>query len=63
MDGNQKIRRSVCMAVDAGFIQYPSLPGVIKTGCTRTPGFNYISQGSVMNTYLEYRCIDHSIRI
>lgn len=39
MDGNQKIRRPVCMAVDAGFIQYPSLPGAIKTGCTRTPGF------------------------
>ena len=27
------------MAVDAGFIEYPSLPGSIKTGCIRTPKF------------------------
>lgn len=39
IDGNQKIRRSVCMATDAGSIEYPSLPGSIKTGCTRSPKF------------------------
>lgn len=39
IDGNQKIRRSVCMATDAGSIEYPSLPGSIKIGCTRSPKF------------------------
>ena len=41
IDGNQKIRRSVCMATDAGSIEYPSLPGSIKTGCIRSPKFKF----------------------
>lgn len=39
IDGNQKNKRSVCMATDAGFIEYPSLPGTLKTGCTKSPAF------------------------
>lgn len=34
-----KNRRDVCLAKDAGFIQYPGLPGHIKTGCMATPAF------------------------
>lgn len=32
-----KNRRDVCAASEAGFIQYPSLPGAIKTGCQVSP--------------------------
>ena len=39
IDGNQKIRRSVCMATDSGSIEYPCLPGSIKIGCTKSPKF------------------------
>ena len=39
IDGNQKIRRSICMAMEAGSIQYHSLPGSIKTGCTNSPKY------------------------
>jgi len=39
IDGNQKIRRSICMATDAGYIEYSSLPESIKTGCTNSPKF------------------------
>ena len=27
------------MASDAGFVEYPSLPGMIKTGCVNSPAF------------------------
>lgn len=37
MDGNCKNRRDVCEATEAGYVEYPSLPGVIKTGCQLTP--------------------------
>ena len=39
IDGNMKNRRDVCMAKDAGCIQYPGLPGHIKSGCTASPQF------------------------
>ena len=40
IDGNQKNRRSVCMASQAGYVEYPSLPaGSIVTGCTNSPAF------------------------
>ena len=40
IDGNQKNRRSVCMASQAGYVEYPSLPsGSIATGCTNSPTF------------------------
>ena len=37
LDGNQKNQRPVCMAKDAGYIDFSSLPGSIKTGCINTP--------------------------
>ena len=37
LDGNLKNRRDVCAATEAGFIQYPILPGSIKTGCQLSP--------------------------
>jgi len=37
VDGNMKNRRDVCMARDAGYIEYDGLPGAIKTGCMNTP--------------------------
>ena len=39
IDGNMKNRRDVCMAKDAGCIQYPGLPGHIRSGCTASPQF------------------------
>ena len=39
LDGNMKNRRDVCMAKDAGCIQYPNLPGHIKSGCTSSPQY------------------------
>ena len=44
-----KNRRDVCLAKDAGFIQYPGLPGRIKTGCMATPAFKsrYCTQHTV----------------
>ena len=39
IDGNMKNRHDVCMAKDAGYIQYPGLPGHIKSGCTSSPKF------------------------
>jgi len=44
-----KNRRDVCLAKDAGFIQYPGLPGHIKSGCMATPAFKsrYCSEHSV----------------
>ena len=38
LDGNQKNRRAVCAATEAGFIEYSSLPGTIKSGCQSSPG-------------------------
>ena len=37
LDGNMKNRRDVCAASEAGYIQYKSLPGTIKTGCQLSP--------------------------
>ena len=37
LDGNLKSRRDVCSATEAGFIEYNSLPGAIKTGCQLSP--------------------------
>ena len=40
IDGNQKNRRSVCMAYAAGHLEYSSLPGTrILSGCIMTPAF------------------------
>ena len=39
IDGNMKNRRDVCAATEAGFIEYEGLPGVIKTGCQLSPGY------------------------
>ena len=39
LDGNMKNRRDVCAASEAGYIEYESLPGVIKTGCQLSPGY------------------------
>jgi hypothetical protein len=39
IDGNMKNRRDVCMAKDVGYIQYPNLPGHIRSGCTASPQF------------------------
>ena len=39
IDGNMKNRRDVCMAKDAGYIQYLGLPGHIKSGYTLSPNF------------------------
>ena len=39
LDGNLKNRRDVCLAKDAGYIEYPGLTGRIKTGCMATPAF------------------------
>ena len=39
IDGNMKNRRDVCAASEAGFIEYDSLPGMIKTGCQLSPGY------------------------
>ncbi len=39
LDGNMKNRRDICLAKDAGSIQYPGLPATIKTGCMASPAF------------------------
>ena len=39
IDGNMKNRRDVCAASEAGFMEYEGLPGVIKTGCQLSPGY------------------------
>ena len=39
LDGNMKNRRDICYAKDAGFVQFPGLPGQIKTGCMASPAF------------------------
>lgn len=37
LDGNLKNRRDVCASTEAGYIEYNSLPGAIKTGCQLSP--------------------------
>ncbi|XP_068684800.1 uncharacterized protein [Montipora foliosa] len=37
IDGNFDNNRECCMGKGCGFIQYDSLPGEVKTGCTQTP--------------------------
>ena len=39
LDGNLKNQQEVCMAKDAGFTEFAGLPGLIRTGCPRTPAF------------------------
>ena len=39
LDGNMKNHRDICSAKDAGSIQYPGLPGHIKTGCMASPSY------------------------
>ena len=39
IDGNMKNRRDVCAASKAGFVEFEGLPGVIKTGCQLSPGY------------------------
>ena len=51
LDGNMKNRRDVCMAKDAGSIEYPGLPGHIKSGCTASPKFNSL------HAKCTFRCI------
>jgi len=42
--------RHVCNAKDAGYVEYPGLPGKMKTGCMRTP------------EYKSRYCSEHKIR-
>ena len=37
IDGNLKNNGEVRAAIDAGFVEYPGLPGRVKTGCMETP--------------------------
>ena len=37
LDGNMKNHCDVCMARDAGFIEFDGLEGRLKTGCQATP--------------------------
>ena len=37
IDGNMKNQCNICAATEAGYIQYPNLPGSIKTGCQLSP--------------------------
>ena len=39
VDGNKKIRRSVCSASHAGFLEYPRLSGPINIGCVNSPAY------------------------
>ena len=50
LGGNVKNRRDICGAKDAGWIQYPGLPGRIKTGCVSSPSFK------------SWYCIQHKVR-
>jgi hypothetical protein len=40
IDGNMKNHRDVCLAKDAGYIEFEGLPGKIKTGCQSSPQYN-----------------------
>ena len=37
VDGNMKNRRNICVATEAGFLEYEGLPGSITTGCQLSP--------------------------
>ena len=39
IDGNMKNHRDVCLATEAGYVEYLGLPGRVKTGCANTPDF------------------------
>lgn len=39
IDGNMKNHRDVCLATEAGYIEYLGLPGRVTTGCANTPDF------------------------
>lgn len=60
LDGNMKNRRHICNARDAGYIEYPGLPGRVKTGCMSTPQYEsrYCSQHQLhvckFDTYEEF---------
>ena len=41
LDGNMKNCHDVCMAKDAGCIQYPNLSGHFKSGCTSSPRYKF----------------------
>lgn len=51
IDGNMKNRRDICAATEAGFAEYKGLPGMIKTGCQRSPA------------YQSQFCYEHSPRV
>ena len=50
-----KNRRHICNAKDAGYIEYPGLPGRVKTGCMRSPQYKsrYCSQHQVLSCVTE----------
>lgn len=59
VDGNMKNRRGVCMAKDAGYIEFHGLPGSVKTGCQATPSYKSRYCASHMPQGCEpVRCID-----
>lgn len=37
IDGNMKHHREVCLAQEAGYVEFNGLPGKVKTGCPNTP--------------------------
>uniref|UniRef100_A0A1X7VAC2 Uncharacterized protein n=1 Tax=Amphimedon queenslandica TaxID=400682 RepID=A0A1X7VAC2_AMPQE len=39
MDANMKNHRDVCLATEAGFVEYDGLPGTVKTGCPNSPSY------------------------
>ena len=39
LDGNQKNRRDVCFATEAGAIAYEGLPWTVKSGCQLSPSY------------------------
>ena len=39
IDGNMKNHRDVCLATEAGFVEYNGLSGRVTTGCANTPDF------------------------
>lgn len=39
VDGNMKNHRDVCMATNAGYVEFKGLPGQVRTGCPNTPGY------------------------
>jgi hypothetical protein len=53
LDGNMKNRRQVCNAEDAGYVEFPGLPGKIKTGCIATP--EYKSKFCSLHTARAYK--------